>query len=109
MNKVFLIGNLTRDPEKRETQSGKTVCNFTLAVDRLYTAEGQPDADFFRVTVWGQKAENCHKFLAKGKKASVVGSVSLDSYQDQDGQARYSLAVTADDVEFLTPRSGEGR
>lgn len=104
MNKVFLIGNLTRDPEKRKTQSGETVCNFSLAVSRRRAREGQPKADFFRVTVWGEQGENAAKYLAKGSKAAVAGEVNLESYTDREGLIRYQLAVQADSVEYLTPR-----
>ncbi|NLW21155.1 MAG: single-stranded DNA-binding protein [Clostridiales bacterium] len=110
MNKIFLIGNLTRDPELRSTQSGIPVCTFTVAVNRRgrQSAEaGQPDADFFRVTTWRQQAENCNRYLAKGRKVGVTGTLTLQSYVGNDGQQRYSLEVQADEVEFLTPR-GEG-
>ena len=110
MNKVFLIGNLTRDPELRTTQSGVSVCSFTIAVNRRRssTAEaGQPEADFFRISAWRQLGENCSKYLSKGRKVCVVGTVSASAYTGSDGQARASLEVQADDVEFLTPR-GEG-
>lgn len=111
MNKVFLIGNLTRDPELRTTPSGVSVCSFTIAVNRrrANNAEaGQPEADFFRVTAWRQLGEICAKYLAKGRKVSVVGSVSVQTYQGNDGQTRASLEVQADDVEFLTPKSEAG-
>lgn len=109
MNKIFLIGNLTRDPEMRSTQSGIPVCTFTVAVNRRpQGAEaGQPEADFFRVTTWRQLAENCNRFLAKGRKVGVSGTLTLQSYTGNDGTQRYSLEVQADEVEFLSPR-GEG-
>lgn len=105
MNKVFLIGNLVRDPELRTTQSGLSVCTFTIAVNRRRASNaqaGQPEADFFRVTAWRQLGENCHKWLIKGHRVSVVGAVSVSTYQTQNGQTRAQLEVTADDVEFLT-------
>ena len=111
MNKVFLIGNLTRDPELRTTQTGVSVCSFTIAVNRRRPSNaeaGQPEADFFRVTAWRQLGEICAKYLAKGRKVSVVGSVSASAYTGSDGQARASLEVQADDVEFLTPKSEQG-
>jgi len=111
MNKVFLIGNLTRDPELRTTQTGISVCSFTIAVNRRRSSNadaGQPEADFFRVTAWRQLGEICSKYLAKGRKVSVVGSVSVSTYTGNDGQTRASLEVQADDVEFLTPRSEQG-
>ena len=105
MNKVFIIGNLTRDPELRSTRDGIPVCSFTVAVNRrIRNAEaGQPEADFFRVTAWRQLGEICSKYLAKGRKVSVTGSVSVSTYTGNDGNTRASLDVTADDVEFLSP------
>ena len=111
MNKVFVIGNLTRDPELRTTQTGISVCSFTIAVNRRRSSNadaGQPEADFFRVTAWRQLGEICSKYLAKGRKVSVVGSLSVSTYTGNDGQTRASLEVQADDVEFLTPRSEQG-
>jgi len=110
MNKIFLIGNLTRDPELRTTQSGIPVCSFTVAVNRRSrqgAEAGQPDAEFFRITTWRQLAENCNRYLAKGRKVGVTGTLTLQTYTGNDGQQRYSLEVQADEVEFLTPR-GEG-
>ena len=111
MNKVFLIGNLTRDPELRTTQTGISVCSFTIAVNRRRSSNadaGQPEADFFRVTAWRQLGEICSKYLAKGRKVSVVGSLSVSTYTGNDGQTRASLEVQADDVEFLTPKGEQG-
>jgi single-strand DNA-binding protein len=111
MNKVFLIGNLTRDPELRTTSTGDSVCSFTIAVNRRRRSNaeaGQPEADFFRISAWRQLGENCAKYLAKGRKVSVVGPVSCRTYVGNDGQTRASLEVQADDVEFLTPRGEAG-
>ena len=111
MNKVFLIGNLTRDPELRTTQSGISVCSFTIAVNRRRSSNaeaGQPEADFFRVSAWRQLGEICSKYLAKGRKVSVVGTVSASAYMGSDGLPHAGLEVQADDVEFLTPRSEQG-
>jgi single-strand DNA-binding protein len=108
MNKIFIIGNLVRDPELRTTPSGVAVCTFTVAVNRRQTAEaGKPDADFFRVTTWRQLAENCNRFLAKGRKVGVTGTLNLNQYKDSNGLPRYSLEVQADEVEFLTPRTAD--
>ena len=106
MNKLVIIGNLVRDPESRVTQSGISVCTFTVAVNRRRQQEGQPEADFFRVTAWRGLADICAKYLAKGRKVAVVGSVSLHTYQS-NGETKASMEVNADDVEFLTPK-GEG-
>ncbi len=111
MNKVFLIGNLTRDPELRSLPSGDSVCTFTIAVNRrrrVNAEAGQPEADFFRINAWRQLGENCSRYLAKGRKVAVVGTVSASAYIANDGQARASLDVQADDVEFLTPRGEQG-
>lgn len=111
MNKVFIIGNLTRDPELKTTSSGVSVCSFTVAVNRRGRAQGaeanQPEADYYRVSAWRQLGENCNRYLAKGRKVAVVGNLTLQSYTGNDGQPRTSLEVQADDVEFLSPR-GEG-
>ena len=111
MNKVFIVGNLTRDPELRSTRDGISVCSFTVAVNRrVRNAEaGQPEADFFRVTARRALGENCSKYLSKGRKVAVTGSVSVSTYTGNDGNTRASLEVTADDVEFLSPRSEAGR
>ena len=110
MNKLMIIGNLTRDPELRSTSAGIPVCTFTVAVNRRKAGAeaGQPEADFFRVTTWRQMAENCNRFLAKGRKVCVIGSVAVNTFAGSDGTTRASLEVNADEVEFLTPRSEQG-
>lgn len=101
MNKLTIIGNLTRAPETRATQAGKTVCTFTVAVTKRNNRE---EADFFRVSAWGKLGETCQQYLAKGRKAAVTGSVSVSSYTAQNGENRASLEVFAEDVEFLSPK-----
>lgn len=110
MNKLTIIGNLTRDPESRTTASGSNVCSFTVAVNRRRSSQNanQPEADFFRVSAWNALGENCQRYLSKGRKVAVVGRVSVSTYQGQDGATRASLEVMAEDVEFLTPRSEDG-
>lgn len=98
MNKLTIIGNLTRDPEIRATSDGKEVCNFTVAVNR----RGSDATDFFRVSAWGQLGVNCQKFLAKGRKVCAVGAVSVRTYQANDGTTRAQMEVNAQDVEFLS-------
>ena len=107
MNKIILIGNLTRDPELSATPSGVSVCNFTIAVNRRrgQNENGQQEADFFRITVWRALGESCAKYLAKGRKVCVTGPVSARTYQANDGSTRVQLEVTADDVEFLSSRN----
>lgn len=105
MNKVILIGNLTRDPELSETPSGVAVCKFSLAVSRDYTnAEGNRDTDFFNITVWRGRAENCGKYLKKGNKVAIFGSLQNRSYEDKDGIKRNVTDIIASEVEFLTPK-----
>ena len=104
MNKLTIIGNLTRDPELRSTQSGISVCSFTVAVNRRKTQQNQnPEADFFRVTAWRERGELCAKWLVKGKKVCVIGPVSVSTYTGQDSKTYANLEVTAEEVEFLTP------
>ena len=108
MNKVMLIGNLTRDPELNTTNSGVSVCRFSIAVQRRFAnAENGPQADFFNIVVWRGQAENCHKFLKKGSKCCVIGKIQNSSYEAQDGTKRYTTEIVADEVEFLTSRSGD--
>lgn len=107
MNKSIIIGNLTRDPELRATQDGTHVCNFTVAVNRRTRAGGQQEADYFRVTAWRTLGENCVKYLTKGRKVCVTGPVSARAYTGSDGMVRATLELTADEVEFLSARSGQ--
>ena len=102
MNKLTIIGNLTRDPEMRQTAAGQNVCTFTLAVN--LRGKNKDAADFFRVSAWNQLGEICYQYLAKGRKAAVVGMVSASAWQGQDGRAHAELEVLAQDVEFLSPR-----
>ena len=101
MNRCFIIGNLTRDPETRVTQSGSTVCSFTVAVNRRGKSD---EADFFRVSAWNKLAETCQQYLSKGRKVAVTGPVSVSTYTGQDGKAYANLEVMAQEVEFLTPK-----
>lgn len=110
MNKLTIIGNLTRDPETRTVGTGNTVCSFTIAVNRRRSSQNtnQPEADFFRVSAWDKLGENCQRYLAKGRKVAVVGPVSVSSYEAKDGGGtRFSLEVRAEDVEFLSSRQDE--
>ena len=105
MNRLFIIGNVVKDPELRTTPQGKNVCTFVVAVNRRKKAENQPDADFFRVSAWDAMGENCAKYLTKGKKVSVMGAVSVHVYSTQKGEPGASLEVLANEVEFLSPKS----
>ena len=105
MEKLQIIGNLTRDPELRTTTTGLSVCSFTVAVNRRKRQDNQqPEADYFNVTAWRDLGLNCGRYLAKGRKVAVTGPVSVRTYTTQDGRTGANLEVTAEDVEFLTPR-----
>lgn len=104
MNKVFLIGNLTKDPEMRSTQSGVAVCNFSIAVNRRFRnpQTGQQETDFLNIVAWRQLAELCSKYLAKGRKIAVTGSIQTRTYEAKDGSKRTAWDIVADEVEFLS-------
>lgn len=106
MNKMILIGNLTKSPEMRATPQGVTVCNFDIAVNDK--RGGQDNTLYFRVSAWRQLGENCARYLAKGRKVFVSGPLSYRTYQAGDGSTRVQLEITADDVEFLSPREEVG-
>lgn len=109
MNKVFLIGNLTKDPEMRSTQSGVAVCNFTIAVNRRFRNQqtGQQETDFLNVIAWRQLAELCNKYLVKGRKVAVTGSIQTRTYEAKDGskrsvkQVRAHLLALVDDLDAM--------
>ncbi len=109
MNKIMLIGNLTKDPECSTTQSGVTFTRFTIAVNRPFTnSEGEHVADYFDVIAWRMLAEHCAKYLYKGSKVGIHGSVQRRQYEDRDGIKRTSFDVVADEVKFLTPKNNTG-
>lgn len=104
MNKAFLIGNLTRDPELAQTNSGKSVCKFSIAVNRNYTqADGEKVTDYFTIVTWNGQAENCARYLKKGKKIAVVGELQQRSFEGNDGVKRTVIEIQAQEVEFLSP------
>lgn len=107
MNKVWLIGNLTRDPELSETNSGISVCRISIAVNRRRTGDGEPQTDFFNVTAWRGLADNVAKYCKKGNKIAVSGSIQIRQYEANDGTKRTAVDVVAEDVEFLTPKPQE--
>ena len=103
MNKVYLIGNLTRDPELSETPTGVPFCRFSIAVNRPFAgADGNREADFFNITVWRNQAENCGKYLKKGSKIAIVGSLQNRTYEDKEGVKRTVTDIVASEVEFLS-------
>jgi single-strand DNA-binding protein len=99
MNNVTLIGRLTKDPEFRQREDGKNICTFNLAVDDTFSREDR--ADFLRITVFGNQAENCNKYLRKGFIAGVSGRLRSDTYTDSEGVRRFPVGVVADRVQFL--------
>lgn len=107
MNRIILLGRLVRDPEVRYTPNGRVVCQFTLAVDRPFAnQEGQREADFIPVVIWGKQAETCGNSLTKGQRALVEGRLQIRSYEAKDGSKRYVTEVVADHFEFIE-RKGE--
>lgn len=108
MNKVFLIGNLTRDPDLSETNSGVKVCRFSIAVNRSYLSEeGERETDFFNVTAWRGTGETVAKYCSKGQKVAVVGSIQMRTYEDNQGVKRTAVDIIAQDVEFLGSKGHE--
>ena len=109
MNKCIFIGNLTRDPEHQTTGSGVAFCRFSIAVNRSYTnSSGEREADFINIVTWRGLADNCAKYLSKGRKVCVVGSLQTRSYDDKDGNKRYATEIVAEDVEFINAGGGGG-
>ena len=104
MNKITIIGNLTKAPELRSTQDGTSVCGFTVAVNRPKSLKNpEPGADYFNVNAWRQLGENCAKYLDKGSKVCVVGRVSIRTWEKEDKHGA-SIEVQADEVEFISSR-----
>lgn len=108
MNRVFLIGNLTKDPELTETPNGVSVCRFSIAVNRTYTgSDGERQTDFFNVTAWRGIAESVARYCQKGNKVAVSGTIQMRTYEGNDGVKRTAVDIIAQDVEFLTPKKQE--
>ncbi|MBR1558677.1 MAG: single-stranded DNA-binding protein [Clostridia bacterium] len=110
MNKVIMIGNMANDPEARTTQSGISQSTFRIAVQRRFAnPQGVRETDFFTVIAWRQTADFCNRYLSKGRKVAVEGSIQNRSYDAQDGSKRYVTEIIADSVEALGSRSEEGQ
>ena len=109
MNKVILMGRLTRDPEVSYSQNGNNtcVCRFSLAVDRRFKREGQPEADFFNCTVFGKRAEAAEKYLKKSTKVVVEGSIQNNNYTNKNGEKVYDVRVVIDDWEFAESKNAQ--
>lgn len=106
MNKVFLIGNLTRDPELNTVANGVSVCRFAIAVNRAYqTADGERQTDYFNITAWRQLAERVEKYCKKGNRVCITGSIQIRDYEDNQGNKRTAVDIIAQDVEFLTAKA----
>lgn len=105
INRVVLIGRLTRDPELRKTQSGTSVCSFTLAVNRRQNQDGTQDADFINCVAWNKLADNIQLYQKKGNQLGIEGRINTRSYDNQQGQKVYVTEVIAENVQFLTPRN----
>ena len=110
MNKVILMGRLTRDPEIRYSQgaSQTAVARFSVAVDRRFKREGEPDADFFNCTAFGKQAEFVERYLHKGIKIVLAGRIQNDNYTNKDGQMVYSVRVMVDEIEFAESKNASG-
>lgn len=100
MNKCTLIGNVCHTPETRTIPSGKTVCQFEIAVNKK--RGGEDKTEYFRVSAWGKLGEICQQYLGKGRKVCAIGEIGARAYVGKDGTAKYQLELTADEVEFLT-------
>jgi single-strand DNA-binding protein len=113
LNKVMLIGNLGKDPEVRYTPSGAAVCNFSIATTERWknkeSGQMEEKTEWHNIVVWGKQAENCKEYLAKGRSAYIEGSMQTRSWDDKDGNKRYTTEVVAQRVQFLTPRGAQGQ
>lgn len=108
MNKVFMIGNMTKDPELSETNSGVAVCRFSIAVNRRRaSAEAEQQTDFFNVTAWRVLAETISRYCKKGNKIAVTGQIQIRQYEDREGAKKTAVDVVAEEVEFLSPKSND--
>lgn len=105
MNKIYLIGNLIKDPVLKAVPSGQSVCEFTIAVNRKSWKTEEVSSDLFRISAWRKLGETCSRYLEKGRKVAVIGELKASTYVDKEGITRVSLDVMADEVEFLSSRS----
>ena len=107
MNKAILMGRLTKDPETKYTQSNKQVTNFTLAVNRRFAKEGQPNADFINIVSWNKTAEFVSKYFKKGQQVAVIGNIQTRTYDDDKGVKHYITEVIAEKVYFADSKKEE--
>jgi len=108
MNLVVLVGNLTRDPEIKYSANGNPIAHLNIAVNRAFTREGGPDADFFRVTVFGKQAELVERYLSKGRKVGIEGRIENSNYE-KEGKTVYQDSIIANRIEFLSPKGDGGQ
>lgn len=110
LNKVSLVGRLTKDPELRYLGNGTPVANFTLAVDRIFkNKEGKKETDFLNIVIWRKQAENCANYIGKGSLVAVSGRIQSRSYDTAEGQRRYITEIVADEVHFLESKKSKNR
>lgn len=107
INRVVLVGRLTRDPELRKTQNGTSVCSFTMAVNRRMQTQGQPDADFIGCVAWNKLADLMTQYLHKGSLIGLEGRIQTRNYDNQQGQRVYVTEVVADNIQFLEPKNAQ--
>ena len=105
MNKVIMMGRLTRDPEVSSSANGTTFARYSIAVDRKFKKEGEPDADFFNCTSFGKQAEFVEKYLKKGTKVVVTGRLQNNNYTNKDGQKVYDVRIMCEEVEFAESKN----
>ncbi len=106
MNKIFLIGNLTRDPELNVVSTGVSVCRFSIAVTRRFAgSDGNRETDFINIVAWRGLADTCGKYLKKGNKVAICGNLQTRSYENKEGVKVNVFEVVADEVEFLTSKA----
>ena len=108
MNKVIMMGRLTREPEISSSASGTTFARYSIAVDRKFKKEGEPDADFFNCTSFGKQAEFVERYLKKGTKIVVSGRLQNNNYTNKDGQKVYDVRIMVEDIEFAESKGNEG-
>lgn len=102
MIEIYGIGNLTKDPEGMTTTSGTQICKMNVAVNKMYTKDGEKQVGFYTIIVWNKLAENCLKFLKKGSKIAFSGDPQVRSYDANDGTKKYVFEIVADEIEFLS-------
>ncbi len=107
MNHIILMGRLTKDPDVSYANSGTTIGRFTIAIDRRFKREGQPEADFFNCTTFGKQAEFVEKYLKKGTKILLSGELQNNNYTDKDGVAHYSVNVIVNEIEFAESKKAQ--